>query len=84
MGRYQQDGGIEGITLICLLSNNNLTAIQGQKHLCESFELQVGDCKTLVESNTEEGILRSQAPAQVADSPTMVPQNSSVSSWTQL
>lgn len=84
MGTYQQDGGIEGITLICLLSNNSLTAVQGQKLLCESFELQVGDCKTLAESDTEERILRSQAPDQVADSPTMVPQNSSVSSWTQL
>lgn len=46
MGRHQQDDGIEGITLICPISNNNLTAIHKQKHLCESFELQVGDCKT--------------------------------------
>ena len=48
MGLHQKDDGIEGITLKCPISNSNLTAIHRQKHLCESFELQAGDYKTLV------------------------------------
>lgn len=30
MGRHQQDDSIEGITLICPVSSNNLTAIHRQ------------------------------------------------------
>lgn len=38
----QQDSGIGGSLLISFLSNNNLTAIHGQKYTCGSFEKQVG------------------------------------------
>ena len=46
------------------LSNHDLVAINGEKCLCGSFWIQVGDCEILAEPKAEEWCLRRQAHAQ--------------------
>lgn len=57
---HQQEGRIRCLSLVSPLNNNNLAFIHRQKFLCGNCGVQVGDCKTLVQSKTNEIHFESQ------------------------
>lgn len=54
MDRHQQDSVLEGITVSCTPQEQKFDSPLQTTAVCESLELQVGDCETVVESKTEE------------------------------
>lgn len=54
MDRHQQDSVLEGITVSCTPQEQTFDSPPQTTAVCESLELQVGDCETMVESKTEE------------------------------
>lgn len=63
---HHKESGIRYLSLVSPL-NNNLAFIHGKKFLCGSCGIQVGGCKTLVQSKTQEIHSESQAYTQAAD-----------------